>query len=62
MGVEVTSTTAAKQRGRVDYFAGKSMDDNPYKKSTQKTQWFIGWLDARTETKLGHLFKSTDNS
>ena len=49
--------------GSLAFSNGKSMDDCPLRPRTDSTlyqgrvDWLTGWLDARTNERLGHIFK-----
>lgn len=49
--VECVEGQAAFQEGLPDF-------DNPYPRGDHRRMfWFAGWLDARTNHSLGHIFK-----
>jgi ribosome modulation factor len=48
----------AYRAGRRAYLDGWDFDDNPWtrKDSDKRTEWFVGWLDARSANKYGTNF------
>ena len=50
-------TTSAYFEGLADYWKGVTDTECPYKDGNQRRAWFTGWLDARTNDNLGHIFK-----
>jgi ribosome modulation factor len=53
--------TAEYEQGSDAYSAGKPDSECPYPpkqgNGAQRISWFNGWLDARTQDKLGHIFE-----
>lgn len=55
----IDRSNAAYTQGRVAFAAGAAEDDNPYVGATggNRSSWFSGYFDARTNKKLGPVFQ-----
>lgn len=48
--------------GRVAYIKGIESIDCPHARGGPRGSWLVGWLDARTISRLGHIFRKHDLS
>lgn len=49
--LRMVGSETAYERGRLAFESG--MTHCPYKKRKARTRWWTGWLDARTEKRMG---------
>lgn len=45
------------QRGQDAFRLMRTMDDCPHENGDMRVAWLTGWLDARTNHRLGHVLK-----